>query len=333
MGFFHQDPSGVAVERAIFELRSGRPVWLQDAQRGATLQLRAAELAAMPHGSTSQEKLIGAMVPADAAEYLPQWLRAEEREHPLQATVDATELSALQLLKHAELLPLALVSAIVTQEADMPWLRVTAEAVEWYRHHIAESLTEIAKARLPLKMAQQTELRVFRTGSGGGQEHLALIIGDALAQEAPLVRVHSSCVTGDILGSLRCDCGDQLQLAIQAMAAQGGGVLCYLNQEGRGIGIGNKIRAYALQEQGQDTRQANETLGFAGDERQFLLAAAMLRALGIGRIRLMTNNPKKVNDLTALGIHVVERVAVQAPAHEHNHAYLSAKAERFGHLL
>jgi GTP cyclohydrolase II len=148
-----------------------------------------------------------------------------------------------------------------------------------------------------------------------------------------LIRLHSECLTGDVFGSLKCDCGPQLRVALQIIGANGGGVLLYLRQEGRGIGLANKIRAYALQDRGLDTVDANRRLGFADDERDYGVAAAMLRALGISEVRLLTNNPAKVAGLEAAGIKVAERVAHQMPANPHNADYLTAKRKRSGHLL
>lgn len=311
-----------AVERACFELRSGRAVKVTHGTE--SIVIRSAEMA------VDFGELEGHVVSVVEPKALAQWY-PELCEGGVGVSTPATALenAAITLMKYAELLPVVVIDAAEVE----PTMEVTAEQVGVYRASLAATLREVASAKLPLKGAEEAQVKVFRSRQGG-REHLALIIGDALASgDVPLVRVHSSCITGDILGSLRCDCGDQLQLAIRQMAASGGGVLCYLNQEGRGIGIGNKIRAYMLQEQGQDTRTANESLGFEGDERHFLLAAAMLKALGVERLRLMTNNPKKVDDLCALGVEVVERVAVIATPTEHNKGYLRAKAERFSHHL
>ena len=169
--------------------------------------------------------------------------------------------------------------------------------------------------------------------SDGGIEHLAVIVG-APSPDAPvLTRLHSECFTGDLLGSLRCDCGDQLRGAIAAIAQAGAGVLLYLAQEGRGIGLVNKLRAYRLQDRGADTFEANGQLGFDDDERLYLPAAEMLRTLGFRRVRLMTNNPEKVVALTRCGIAVEERVPHAVPSNGHNELYLTAKAGRSGHIF
>ena len=175
-----------------------------------------------------------------------------------------------------------------------------------------------------------TQIVAFRA-SDDGQEHVALVIG-AFGGEPALVRLHSECLTGDVFGSLKCDCGPQLKEALKIIGESGGGVLLYLRQEGRGIGLANKLRAYALQDRGLDTVEANRRLGFADDERDYAHAAAILRALGIDRVRLLTNNPAKVAGLEAAGIAVVERVPHHMPANPHNADYLATKRKKSGHL-
>ncbi len=188
----------------------------------------------------------------------------------------------------------------------------------------------LARARLPLDAMPETQIAVFRTGDDG-QEHVALVVG-AFGGKPPLIRLHSECLTGDVFGSLKCDCGLQLKAALRLIGEAGGGVLLYLRQEGRGIGIANKIRAYALQDRGLDTVDANLRLGFADDERDYEHSAAMLRALGITEVRLLTNNPAKVAGLESAGIRVVERVAHNMPANPHNADYLATKRKKSGHL-
>jgi GTP cyclohydrolase II len=194
----------------------------------------------------------------------------------------------------------------------------------------ARPLSRIATARVPLAAAENSRIIAFRPADGG-PEHLAIVIGDPIPPV--LVRLHSECFTGDLLGSLKCDCGEQLRGAIEAIARAGAGVLLYLAQEGRGIGLINKLRAYALQDQGFDTVEANRRLGFDDDERLFLPAAEMLRQLAIAQVRLMTNNPDKVVAMARFGIEIVERVPHAFPANTHNEGYLSIKATKSGHLL
>jgi GTP cyclohydrolase II len=202
---------------------------------------------------------------------------------------------------------------------------------------MAEALQLTVRATVPLEGAEQAELAAFRP-QDGGPEHYAVIIGakgaPALSPPGPvLTRLHSECFTGDFLGSLKCDCGDQLRGAVQAIAKAGGGVLLYLAQEGRGIGLMNKLRAYRLQDEGFDTIEANQRLGFADDERLYDVAARMLKLLGYNKVRLLTNNPDKVRALEAAGIEVAERVPHTFPENAHNRDYLRVKAQKAGHLL
>ena len=188
----------------------------------------------------------------------------------------------------------------------------------------------VTRARLPVEGIEETQIVAFRD-SGTGEDHVALLVG-AFGGQPPLVRLHSECLTGDVFGSLKCDCGPQLKEALRLIAAAGGGVLLYLRQEGRGIGLANKLRAYALQDRGLDTIEANLRLGFADDERGYGVAAAMLRALGVDEVRLLTNNPAKVAGLEAAGISVAERVAHHMPTNPHNADYIATKKAKSGHL-
>jgi GTP cyclohydrolase II len=205
---------------------------------------------------------------------------------------------------------------------------VSAEAIAREDRRLEVEL--VARAKLPLDEMSDTQIVAFRA-SDDGQEHVALLIG-APGGKPPLVRLHSECLTGDVFGSLKCDCGPQLKEALRIIGVAGGGVLLYLRQEGRGIGLANKLRAYALQDRGFDTVDANQRLGFADDERDYAHAAAMLRALGIAEVRLLTNNPAKVTGLKAAGIKVVERVPHHMPANPHNADYLATKRSKSGHL-
>jgi GTP cyclohydrolase II len=190
--------------------------------------------------------------------------------------------------------------------------------------------TIVARAKLPLDGLPPSQMIAFRDPSSG-EEHVALVVG-AFGGRPPLVRLHSECLTGDVFGSLKCDCGPQLKEALHILGREGGGVLLYLRQEGRGIGLANKLRAYALQDRGLDTVDSNRRLGFADDERNYGMAAAMLRALGLDRVRLLTNNPNKMSGLEHQGIDVVERVAHHMPTNPHNADYLATKRKRSGHL-
>ena len=236
--------------------------------------------------------------------------------------------AAIGLAKHAALLPAVYAVPI---EMASPVVTATASAV-LALPAAAARVRPSSRARLPLALAPDSEVVAFRPDDGG-PDHLALVIGDPSRSGPVLVRLHSACLTGDVLGSLKCDCGPQLHAALAAITANpGGGMLLYLQQEGRGIGLINKLRAYALQDQGFDTVDANTRLGFEPDERDFTLAAAMLNALGVTAVSLMTNNPLKVAGLAAHGLSVVRVAHAMAP-NPHNSGYLDTKRDRQGHLL
>lgn len=243
---------------------------------------------------------------------------------PIAAECAETARAALELARSAGLLP-----ALWLLDPKSVDVCVPIEDILRERKH--PSVKIVARAKLPLEDMPPTQIVAFRA-LDDGQEHVALVVG-AFGGKPPLVRLHSECLTGDVFGSLKCDCGPQLKEALHIIGKAGGGVLLYLRQEGRGIGLINKVRAYSLQDRGLDTVDANRRLGFADDERDYGHAAAMLRALGIDEVRLLTNNPDKVKGLEAAGIQVVERVAHQMPANPHNADYLTTKRKRSGHLL
>ncbi len=193
-------------------------------------------------------------------------------------------------------------------------------------------LHEISHARVPLHVAEQSQVRIYRPDDGG-EEHYAIIIGTPDHFKPVLCRLHSACFTGDVLGSLKCDCGAQLHTAMEQIAAEGAGVLLYLNQEGRGIGLANKMRAYSLQDQGFDTVEANHRLGFEDDERDFRIGAQILKKLGFSSVRLLTNNPAKVERMNSCGMKVVERVPLRVGKTAQNAGYLAVKAAKSGHIL
>ncbi len=248
--------------------------------------------------------------------------------------------AAIELAKIARLLPAVVVGPLSrdpgnkrrdwAREQDM--LYVEAADIASYEETAARTLQQVAQAHVPLEGAENARILAWRP-SDGGKEHLAIVVGEIDPTEPVLIRLHSECFTGDLLGSLRCDCGVQLRGAIAQINKLGAGVLLYLAQEGRGIGLVNKLRAYELQDDGFDTIDANEQLGFDADERIYVPAATMLTRMGIKRVRLMTNNPQKIAQLERHGIEVVERVAHAFPANGHNENYLRTKAERAGHLL
>jgi GTP cyclohydrolase II len=236
----------------------------------------------------------------------------------------------VKLAKLAGLLP----AAVIRSASRVPrgTIEIAAANITAYDDEIVRTLKLVTRAQVPLEGAERAELVAFRPADGG-PEHYAIIIGAPSTEEPVLARLHSECFTGDLLGSLKCDCGNQLRGAIDAIAAKGSGILLYLAQEGRGIGLINKLRAYRLQDQGFDTLDANERLGFEADERLYGIAAKMLRTLGYRSVRLLTNNPHKMEALEAAGIAIAERVPHAFAGTEHNRAYLSTKAKRAGHLF
>lgn len=349
----HKDPA-VALDRlaaAIDALRSGRAVRIGDGRGIFTVlavdTLRPASLKKLPRPrlvlshARAQTLKIRLYTPDVVALPLKASAKIEDiraivdptgdLDHPLKGPFEALRqklppayAAGVKLAKLAGLLP-----AVVIAKAEGKAALALRDIVQ-YEADSAASLAIVARARVPLEGAERTELIAFRAGDGG-PENIAIAIGEVTSPV--LVRLHSECFTGDLLGSLKCDCGEQLRGAITTIAKSGGGLLLYLAQEGRGIGLINKLRAYRLQDQGFDTVEANERLGFAPDERVYAVAARMLSLLGFAKVRLLTNNPEKVAGLAAAGIEVVERVPHAFAANPHNAAYLRTKAEKAGHLL
>ena len=349
--------SGNAIRTGIAMLRAGRPVRivgpvpmavaavettsqelldLVDPEHKARLMI-SGERAAALHLANERDAadpgspvVIGHTPWLDAATALAIADPGRDLDHgpigPLQPVAECVETAraALDLARSAGLLP-----ALWVLDPKVAELCISIDDImrEWQQ----PSVEIVARAKLPLDDMPPTQIVAFRA-SDDGQEHVALVVG-AFGGKPPLVRLHSECLTGDVFGSLKCDCGPQLRQALHIIGDAGGGVLLYLRQEGRGIGLINKIRAYSLQDRGFDTVDANRRLGFADDARDYGHAAAMLRALGVDKVRLLTNNPNKVKGLEAAGIEVVERVAHQMPANPHNADYLSTKRKRSGHLL
>lgn len=361
-----------AVQRAISDLRRGGAVLVRDKENDAYL-VRAAEqmdnntianMAQLSRSapylliSTNRALAIGLTPREDAAacsialsdEQNNDIIRGLIGDIPLKVDIEDLSIlgekplsvadSILILMRVARLLPAAISTRL--PQTDHASLRLWADEhgiliiqdndIRRFETISASLLKEVARARLPLADAEDAQIAIFRPGDGG-TEHFAIIIsnGDRLA--APPVRIHSQCITGDILGSLKCDCGDQLRLSIRQMADMGGGVLIYLAQEGRDIGLVNKLKAYALQDQGVDTVDANHHLGFDTDHRFFLPAAEMLRQMGIANIQLMTNNPDKISQIEACGITVDSRLPIITPDNPHNADYLATKAKRTGHMF
>lgn len=304
----------------------GRPVLALTERRAATLKARAYDAG-----------LARVQVPGDAD---LGWLRAladpaDDLRVPMKGPLftdrggdAAPHAAALALAKSARLLP-AMLMVPAAPQPDLTVLDPTA-----LRGALAAEavMRPVAAARVPMAAAERGRLHIFRP-EDGGEEHYAIEVGDPPRDAPVLARLHSACFTGDVLGSLKCDCGPQLHAALGTMGEAGAGVLLYLNQEGRGIGLANKMRAYSLQDQGFDTVEANHRLGFEDDERDFRIGAGLLRRLGFRAARLMTNNPRKVAMLAAHGIEVVERVPLIVPPNPFNEGYLAVKAGKSGHLL
>jgi GTP cyclohydrolase II len=231
------------------------------------------------------------------------------------------------------LLPAVVVASVSAKAVrGSPFVRVGAKAVRDYRGERMARLEIVSRAPVPLEGAPDTEFIVFRGGEGM-REQIAIVIGKPDRAEPVTVRLHSACLTGDLFGSLKCDCGDQLRRTVKVMTQNGGGILLYLDQEGRGNGIANKMRAYALQADGLDTYDADETLGFEHDQRHFDFAARMLQSLGVERVRVMTNNPEKIEALRRAGLDVVSDHRIQGRATDENVRYLAAKRDRAGHYI
>jgi GTP cyclohydrolase II len=348
----------VAVERGLAEFRSGRPVLIAgagsttlampvdgmtDAQLASFRRLCAP--AAMHLLITAQRaRALGldATVPVglvigeqDKATAILR-LAADACAERSAATVPISESAdaALELAKLAHRLPALLVAetkSAATTAAGFPLVTVQAAAVASFRNAVITSVAVSAEATVPLQGGLQARFIVFRDVLGAN--NVAVMVGRPdLKQPVPL-RLHSACLTGDVFGSRRCDCGDQLRLALSRIDDHGGGIILYLDQEGRGLGLTNKMRAYALQDAGLDTIDANATLGFDDDERDYGVAGRMLQILGCTRVRLLTNNPAKVDGLTRVGIDVVGRIPLHGPVNADNRRYLTAKATRAGHKL
>lgn len=307
---------------------------LISAARAATLKLANQREAAVPHApvliSGAEPFSFAIATPiADPALDLKSPLKGPFRAQPLEWGTIAR--AALEFARIAGILPAFLVDPVAAGEPH--WVR----ADDLARFVDAGAVRIVTRARLPVSASEDAEIVAFRSPADI-REHVALIIGRQRGDVAPLVRVHSECLTGDILGSLKCDCGPQLDHALAAMARharedEGWGALIYLRQEGRGIGLVNKLRAYRLQDQGFDTVDANRRLGLPDEARDFPVAARMLDLLGVRSIRLLTNNPTKVAALEEAGIAVSERVPHQLPDNPHNARYLATKRDRHGHLL
>ncbi|MFN3576175.1 MAG: GTP cyclohydrolase II [Tabrizicola sp.] len=332
---------GAALVAAVETLDAGRladlrgfgaPVLAITARRAETLKARAYD-----------GDLARVVPPVDAG---LDWLRAvadpaDDLRTPMKGPLPSLRegpadlaRAALALAKSAHLLPAALLVPVdnaLTLAATHGLTLLTLDGIGPALAALPP-MDEVVSARVPLVAAAAGRVHVFRP-EDGGEEHYAIEIGRPDRSKPVLARLHSACFTGDVLGSLKCDCGPQLRAALTQMGEEGAGVLLYLNQEGRGIGLANKMRAYSLQDQGFDTVEANHRLGFEDDERDFRIGAQILRKLGFSSVRLLTNNPKKLAMMEGCGLHVTERVPLRVGETAENRAYLATKAAKSGHLL
>jgi len=358
------DDSLLSVDRAADDLRRGQLVVITD--KTQLILVGAAEFASIAmlerfHGLGLSPTLLLTRNRADTLKVaskgwpvvrviIDQWMQPVEIQAVADPTLDLKmpfkgpyaridiepglpDQGASQLAKLARLLPTMIV-ADITDAASLPdtILHVEASTILGADAQRSKRLTKVADARVPLIDAEDCRLVSFRPVTGGA-EHMAIIVGEPSPSSDVLARLHSECFTGDLLASLKCDCGDQLRGAIKACREAGGGIVLYLAQEGRGIGLISKLKAYRLQADGFDTVDANTRLGFEVDERLFVPAAEMLRHLGFNKIRLMTNNPEKVTAMQRFGIEVTEQVSHAFKANPHNEQYLNTKRDRTGHTL
>jgi GTP cyclohydrolase II len=348
-------PEHVAVERGLAEFRSGRPVVITS-QAGSTAALpidgmtdaRLAAFRQLCHPAhvvitVSRARALGLeangplglILSSDANAVTTLSLVADARiRQPAEAVpAGPNATAAIELAKLAQRLP-ALIVADVTAEqsaAIASLIHVDADAVMLFRRTAIDSLEVAADADVPLGGGLAARFVIFRDAIGGSST--AVIVGKPdLSQPVPL-RLHSACLTGDVFGSRRCDCGDQLRLALTRLDEEGGGIILYLEQEGRGLGLANKMRAYKLQDAGLDTLDANTTLGFDDDERDYGIAVRMLQILGCTRVKVLTNNPAKLDWLAHAGVEICGRIPLHGPVNADNRRYLTAKAMRAGHKL
>jgi len=341
------------VERAISEFRSGRPVLIQrgrhtvmavgveamEAEMVASLEriahgqgrlaLPAARLRRL--GRDRKEPGIIAFPVIDLDRIGALSLALDARLDAPIAPVHDIDRAALELAALSLTLP-GVFLVPLSDRVPPGLVRVSAKAIHAYRKANAAGLALVSRAPVPLELAVRTEFVVFRGGEGL-RDQVAIVVGEPDLSRPIAVRMHSACLTGDLFGSLKCDCGDQLRSTVKAMAESDGGILLYLDQEGRGNGIANKMRAYRLQSQGWDTYDADEALGFDLDQRNFDFAADMLKQLGVTSVRLMTNNPLKIAALKQAGLDVVSDERVLGRPTAENVRYLASKRDRAGHFL
>jgi GTP cyclohydrolase II len=347
----------IAVQRGIAEFQAGRPVAIRDGEDAIVAvpvdgltdttfgAFKALCEPAIPHLAVTarRARILGlealgpvliAVLPGDTRETvwsLATGVKCEQR--PAAGTAGETAARAIELAKLAQRLPALLVADArnVMPAALAEAIVVDADAMAHFRNRILDTLEIVSEARIPLPDGISARFCVFRDAVGSSP--VAIILGEPDFGRPVPVRVHSACLTGDVFGSRRCDCGAQLKLAMTQLSDAGGGVVLYLEQEGRGLGLANKMRAYALQDEGLDTMDANMMLGFDDDERNFGIAARMLKMIGATRVQLLTNNPDKLEAIAEGGVEVCSRIPLHTEINSENRRYLATKAARAGHWL
>lgn len=351
---FGGDRDQLAAERAIAEFRAGRPVLIDTAEQAILAApvegLDSPALAVLEGLAQGAARLVlsGARLHRLGAPRAPGALDLPDVDIARLARLALAEIAeidapvlplgsgeeaALRLTHLAALLPAMVVVPLAPDAlAGLPVARVAASAILGYRERQVAGLHIVSRALVPLEGAPKSEFVVFRGGEGL-RDQAAVIVGDPDRAQPVDVRIHSACLTGDLFGSLKCDCGDQLRMTAQAMAKGEGGIILYLDQEGRGNGLASKIKAYRLQADGFDTYDSDEVLGFDDDQRGFDFAGAMLKQLGVSRVRIMTNNPVKKQALTDAGLEVVAQRSVVGRPTPQNARYLEAKRLKAGHSI
>jgi GTP cyclohydrolase II len=350
-----RDFGQTSVERAMAEIRAGRPVIVREGGDGAVVmgvealdEGIAADLDALAAGGahlvlpSARLRSLGLERSFPGVVALPRidLARVQDLSMTVGAKADAPvgpavplDMAGLELASLALVLPAVVVVPTAPETlAELPLISVEAEAIRNFRSANAKGIRIVGRAPVPLEGAPKTEFVVFRGGEGL-RDQVAIIVGEPDLGGPVSVRLHSACLTGDLFGSLKCDCGDQLRDTVQRMAEGDGGILLYLDQEGRGNGIANKMRAYRLQSQGYDTYDADEMLGFDLDQRRFDFAAEMLKQLGVRHVKVLTNNPAKIAALRRAGLDVVSDQRVHGRPTAENVLYLASKRDRAGHFI
>jgi len=348
----------VGASRALAEFRSGRPVIIADSKetllclpvegldkdRLAAFRALAAPITPRLVLTSSRARSLGidatepvAIELSDDVDALTVLAMVQDNKPDfefLPEPAGAAAAAAIDLVKLAQILPAVLVAdtdPAIAAAFDPRIITIDTKAVARFRKEGPQSLTIAGEAYVPLSSSVRTRFVVFHDAFG--DDLVAVIVGTPDLSKPVPVRIHSACLTGDVFGSRRCDCGDQLRLALVRLQEAGGGIILYLAQEGRGVGLANKMRTYKLQDAGLDTVDANTTLGFDDDERDYGMAVRMLQMLGATRVVLLTNNPDKLDSLVQAGIEISGRMPLETPVNVHNRRYLTAKAARAGHQL